>query len=105
MDSTTKTEKTTEKYRSGEVADSITGHDEVAIEKAFGKTLEGLADTGGGMFLRGLLFAAYCHEGKSAAEAYKAVMDLSLKQLREQFEGDGDEDPALPGSEAGKGKP
>lgn len=90
-------------YRSGEVVESLTGHDEAAIEKVFGRSVEDLAENTGSQFLRALLFAVHRHDGMTDANAYKAVMDLTLRDLKTKFATDDEgEDPDLPGSESGK---
>lgn len=87
------------RYDSGDVANSLTGFDELAIKKAFGAELEQLMETGS-TFLRALAFAVFRHEGQSDKDAYAAVMGMRLGDVNAMFEPDPADD--LPGSEAGK---
>lgn len=82
-----------------EVLDSLTGYDEDAITKVFGAPV---TDLDGTKFLRALLFGNERHSGKSDEDAMKAVQSLTISKLKDRFVPEDDEDPELPGSEAGK---
>lgn len=88
---------TTKKLSSEDLAGSLTGHDEDAIVLKFGAMPE---DLDGARFLRALLFAHHRHEGMKDGEALKQVKDITVKDLLALFREE--EDPDLPGSEAGK---
>ena len=86
---------------SREVVDSLTGYDEVAIEKRFGRDIEDLAENTGTTFLRALMFTLKRREGLSDGDAHTAVMSMTFAELREAFAPDADAD--LPGSPVGEG--
>lgn len=87
-----------------EVMETLTGYDELAIEKAFGAEIEALIDRGSGLrYLRALAFVQELHKGAKHDEAKRTAMELTSKALGERFrEPDPDDDPDLPGSAAGK---
>lgn len=89
------------KLSSSDVLNSMTGHDEIAVEKAFGKTIETLSDTTGIGFLRALVFVVEVHGGAKHDAAKATVLDMTIGELNERFESDPVDE--LPGSEAGKG--
>lgn len=92
-----------EKPTPGEVMDTLTGYDELAIEKAFGAEIEALIERGSGLrYLRALAFAQELHNGATHADAFKTAQSLPGKDLAARFREGGNEDDALPGSESGK---
>lgn len=85
---------------SADFLDTLTGFDELAIAKAFGKPLEEL--TGPSMGGRALVFVLKRRDGgMKDAEAHKYAMGLAMKAIDEHFLPNPDDE--LPGSEAGKG--
>lgn len=88
---------------SGEVVNSLTGFDEDAIERAFGHTVEYLAENTGTTFLRALVFAVERRTGASDGDALKVAKGLTFGELKARFAGDDDGDPDLPGSKVGEG--
>lgn len=66
-----------------EMTRSLTGFDEIAIERAWGKAFN---DLGGTTLARALLFVAERRDGMKDADAYRAVMDLRLDALESRFE-------------------
>ena len=76
-----------------EQVEMLTGHDEQAIEKQFGKDLDSLRFT---MQLRALVFCDKRRGGSTDKDAYKAAMDLPLKDLGDQF---ADEEPEVDADE------
>ncbi len=91
-----------QKPTSDEVLDTLTGYDELAIEKAFGTHIEALIRGGQGLrYLRALVFAQELHNGAKHDEAKRTAMELTGKQLGERFR-DEDPDDDLPGSDTGK---
>lgn len=93
-----------QKPTAAEVIDTLTGYDELAIEKAFGADVETLARDGKWLrYLRAVAFGQELHKGATAADAYKTVLTLTQGELGDRFrDEDPDEDPDLPGSETGK---
>lgn len=89
---------------SDEVMESLTGYDELAIEKAFGDEVESLIRKGRGLtYLRALVFAQELHGGAKHDEAKKTALTMTVKELNGRFrEENEDGDPELPGSESGK---
>ncbi|MGL5928600.1 MAG: hypothetical protein ACRCY8_06670 [Dermatophilaceae bacterium] len=61
---------------------SLSGFDEIAIEKAFGSDLEGLT---GQKTMRALSFVKHRRDGKSDVEAYEACMSESQKAILDAF--------------------
>lgn len=85
-----------------EVLESLTGYDELAIEKAFGTDVESLMRSGKGLtYLRSLVFAQELHGGAKHDEAKKRALSLSVKELNARFS-EPDDDDDLPGSDTGK---
>ena len=90
-----------------EVIDSLTGYEELAIEKAFGDEFYDLSLV---KRMRALAFVLEKRGGKNDADAKKAIMTMSQARVTEAFsdeddEGDeGDEELGIePVTEAGKG--
>lgn len=102
---TTGTELDDDRLSSRDVVNSLTGFDELAIEKRFGRTVEDLAENTGTTFLRALLYAVERRRaGVSDQQAYEAAMSATFGGLQERFApDDADADPDLPGSPAGEG--
>lgn len=98
-----KPEPEPEKPTAAEVMDTLTGYDEIAIEKAFGADIEALINAGKGLtYLRALVFALELHAGAKHDEAKRRALSLPGKALGERFREQEDDDPDLPGSETGK---
>jgi hypothetical protein len=76
-----------------EVVESLTGHDELAIEKQFGKPVEEL---GGAKFIRALLFGHFLHAGIEAKAAHKQVMNMTQAAVGEYFRDEEDDDAGTP---------
>lgn len=76
-----------------EQVELLTGHDELAIEKHFGKDLDSLRFT---LQLRALFMCHTKRSGATEKDAYKAAMDISLKALGDQF---ADEEPEIDDNE------
>ena len=74
-----------------ECAESLTGYEEQAIEKAFGKPLEELAEGSLSGLLRALAFAVFKRSGQDSAEAKRSALELTRKQAEEFFADDPDE--------------
>jgi len=88
-----------------EVIDSLTGYEELAIEKAFGDEFYDLSLV---KRMRALAFVLAKRGGKNDADAKKAVMAMSQAQVTEAFsdedDDEGDDDLGIePATEAGKG--
>jgi hypothetical protein len=80
----TATEKPTIEY----VVGSLTGFDELAIEKAFG---ESFGDLGGSMSLRALVFVLERRTKITDKEAYGIAMRKTLAEVRDTFAPDEDD--------------
>lgn len=80
---------TTEKKLTwNEHVELLTGFDELAIEKAFGTDFDNLRES---MMLRALVFIVEKRAGANDKDAYKAVMERSLKAITEHFSNEPDE--------------
>lgn len=86
---------------SEDVLGSLTGYDEIAIEKAFGGSVGHLARTNASTFSRALVFATFLHAGEKHEDARKHALSLTINEINETFAPDEDDD-ELPGSETGK---
>lgn len=87
-----------------ELLESLTGYEELAIEEAFGKTLDVLAAGSNTMLNRALIFVDLRRGGAKVAEARKQAMELPVKTVLERFAADEDElMPDEPVGESGKG--
>lgn len=80
------------KITADEMTESLTGFDEIAIEKAFGDVWETLANRRPSTFNRALIFVHFTREGQNANEARKAALTLTLGQTTSFFT-DEDDDP------------
>jgi hypothetical protein len=89
-----------DRMTASEFLDSLTGFDELAIAKAFGKPIE---DMGGGVSMggRALVFVVKRRDGMKDAAAYEYAMNLPGSKIDDHFRPGDDE--KLPGSETGKG--
>lgn len=65
-----------------EAVEGLSGYDEVAIEKKFGTDLDSLRLS---MQLRALFFVRVKGGGSTEADAYKQAMELTVKQLGDEF--------------------
>lgn len=87
-----------------EFVESLTGYEEIAIEKAFGAAVVSLLDTNPTMSARALVFVARKRDGMKDQEARKAVMEMRLGDVQGFFP---DEEPEVdednPVTDAGKG--
>lgn len=90
-----------------EYARTLTGFDEIAIEKAFRKDLD---DLSGNMSVRALMFVKLRRDGEKDGPAYTAAMQATAGQLRDMWSpGDeaqagGDQGKAAPGPELEPGQ-
>lgn len=89
---------------SDEMLESLTGFDELAIEKAFDADWQTLVTQKQTMFLRALIFIQFRRDGKSDKDAKAAVMGLTLGACNDFFSDEElpDLDPDQPDSESGK---
>lgn len=83
-------ENTTTKATANEVFESLTGYEEIAVEKRFGAGVETLADGKPLRLLRALAFVQIKREGSDDAKAYDAAMNLTLAEAQNRFEDDRD---------------
>jgi hypothetical protein len=74
-----------------ELADSLTGFDEIAIKKAFGVPFSALAPNEKGeggdvfQFLRSLVFVHRRREGENDVTAYNAAQNLTTSEVNTYF--------------------
>lgn len=87
-----------------EFFDSITGFDEMAIKKAFGRPVVKLAEEDQIEFARALIFVAQRRAGESDTQAKDSALNMTLGEVNRYF---ADEEPEAmpeePTSEPGKG--
>jgi hypothetical protein len=83
----------------GEVFDSLTGHDEMAITQHFGRTISDLTDDPS-MWGRALVFVLRRRDGVNDDDARNEALAMTLKGATSYFA----EEPAAE-SESGKGEP
>lgn len=92
-----------ERITADEFMETLTGYDEIAIEKAFSKDVMGLAQGAPTTLLRSLVFVEKRREGLSDKDAKDAVLQMSLREVNERFAQDDEEPmPEEPVTEAGK---
>lgn len=86
-----------------EIIDSLTGHDEVAIQAAFGHDITELAQSHRTLFLRA---AIAIHDSRETTDSvrvtYKRAMDMRMGDVSEYFSDAQDAIPDEPDSESGK---
>lgn len=75
---------------------TINGFEEMAIERAFGKSFRHLGD--GTLAARAILFVQWCREGVKDKDAYRNAMLLGIEELESMFsnpepEADEEDDP------------
>ena len=87
-----------------EMYESLTGFEEIAIEKAFGEPIEDLASTRVTSFGRALVFVHHTREGMNAKDAKEAAMRLRIRDV-EAFWAEGEDEPMPeePLTDEGKG--
>jgi len=66
-----------------ELSRSLTGFDEIAIQKRFGADFTALPGT---LAARALLFVHKTREGRAPADAFNAVMGLRIDAVEQEFE-------------------
>ena len=86
-----------------EVTESLTGFDEIAIEKHFHIDWMKIAEEKPTFLPRCLLFVLRRREGMNDPDAYNAVMGMSLKDTNDVFVDDAELDPDDPETPSGKG--
>lgn len=86
-----------------EMLESLTGFEEIAIERAFSAEVMDLAKTKPTMFLRSLVFTHLVREGQDVNSAKQSAMELTLKASQGFFE-EAEEElmPDDPSTEPGK---
>jgi hypothetical protein len=89
----------------GEITDSITGYDEIAIEDNLKLTFIELAMKRNHMkWVRAHIAIYLFHKGEKAAVAWRTAMTMPQKELQTFFPSDGDPDDVTDESDAGKGE-
>lgn len=74
-----------------EAFDSLTGFDEIAIQRAFGEPISEVRQNAT-MGYRALIFVQYRRDGQRDQAAYQAAMELPLKQALDYFDPDPEDD-------------
>lgn len=90
----------TDKPTMSEVSNTLTGYDEIAITKEFGKDFAVLVNYPTSLG-RALIFILKRREGLTDKEAKRAAMEMRLGDVNDFFEdeSDDDEDPETPAGE------
>ena len=86
-----------------EVGDSITGHDEEAIETHFGFNIYHVVGVHPNKYRRALVFVHLRHQGIPDAEAKKTALDLTIGDAWDYFAESEEVNPEEPDTDAGKG--
>lgn len=96
---------TTETNRLEELAESLNGWEELAVQKAFGFNIDDFENQGT-LGIRALAFVEFKREGQKDAAAHRAAMDLSVRALIDRYPEMAEDAAADPmaGIEGGKGK-
>jgi hypothetical protein len=68
-----------------DVAQSLTGFDEIAIAQQFGRTVTDLGQNDATMFARALVFIIKRRDGATDEEAKNAALEMSLKDSAAVF--------------------
>lgn len=92
----------TPRMTADECFESLTGFDEIAIEKAFGHDVMTLVDTKQLTFSRALVFILRRRAGLKDAEAKADVMAMAVGDVLATFDDDDEADPEDPVTAAGK---
>lgn len=83
-----------------DMADSLTGFEEIAISEAFGAELFDLSSM---RMVRALVFVHHLRQGLKHADAKRTTLGLTVKQVGEMFPDDEEEPmPEEPITESGK---
>lgn len=92
----TETTETAERMPLDELAESLNGWEELAVQKQFGFSIDKFEEHGT-IGIRALAYIEFKREGQKDAAAHKAAMDLTLRELVDRYpEMDKDDDPADP---------
>lgn len=73
------------------MSDSLTGYEEIKIQERFGVSVSELLEGAATTLFRGLRYVEVIREGATPDDAYKQVMDLTIKQVVELFTPDPEE--------------
>ena len=74
-----------------ELADSVTGFDEMSVTQHFGTPLAELMDSDASMWGRALVFVIKRREGLNDDDARNAVLGMTIKEVAAHFEDDDEE--------------
>jgi hypothetical protein len=95
-------EQVTQSKSIEEAMESLTGWDEIAIEKAFGEDITSLLVGKPTMSMRALVFVDKRREGMKDGEAKSFAMEMKLQDAQAWFEDDDEITPDEPVTVAGK---
>jgi hypothetical protein len=87
--------ETTDRMPLDELAESLNGFEELAIQKAFGLTLDHLEEQGT-IAVRAFAFIEFKREGQKDAAAHKAAMEMTLRELTDRYPELAEDDAANP---------
>lgn len=91
-----------------DLAESLNGWEEIAVQKMFGFSIDSFEDQGT-LGIRALVFVEFKREGMKDPQAHKAALDLTMRELIDRYPEmaeDNDEVPnpmaSIDGAESGK---
>lgn len=67
-----------------DLAESLNGFDEIAVQKAFGFNIDDFENQGT-LGIRALVFVEFRREGEKDPAAYKRAMDLTMRDLIDRY--------------------
>lgn len=85
-----------------EFFESLSGYDEIAVTKHFGRTVVALSREDEMAFARALVFVAKRREGLTDSEAYNAALGATVREVSQFFAEDNEPMPSDPITESGK---
>lgn len=89
------TETTEDRMGLEELAESLNGWEELAVQKTFGFSIDTFEDHGT-LGIRALAFVEFKREGQKDTAAHKSAMDLRLRELIERYPEMNEDKPADP---------
>lgn len=91
-----------QKFSSEEVMGSLTGFDEIAIEKHMNIDVYTDGERKPIVLMRALVFVLLRRDGQSDTDAKQTVQGMSVKAVQELFEDDDEANPEDPDTDSGK---
>lgn len=87
--------ETTDHMPLDELAESLNGFEELAVQKAFGFSLDQLEGQGT-IAVRAFAFVEFKRDGQKDPAAYKAAMEMTLRELTDRYPELAEDDAANP---------